>query len=129
LVVDLVPHPTQQEHVRVASVRNDRLVFEMKRRRLVCRYDELMIIGEEGSVSIEVLWERVRREKLALYDLLVQILPELVKLTSQGAVHFKTIYSAINILKRTSPGPLMQELIMQDSFVSMGHGYWTYRAG
>lgn len=127
LIIDFVPQRTVQEYVRVALVRNNQLTFEIRKRRLTCKYDELMIIGEEGSENIDDLWEKVERDKLTVYDLLVQILPELMRLTAQGAVHIKTIYSAINVLKRCSPGLLMQELITHDSFVSIGHGYWTYK--
>jgi hypothetical protein len=127
LIIDFIPQRTVQEYVRVALVRNNQLTFEIRKRRLSCKYDELMIVGEEGSEGIDALWEKVERDKLTVYDLLGQMLPELMRLTAQGAVHIKTIYSAINILKRCSPGLLMQELITHDTFVSMGHGYWTYK--
>ena len=127
LIIDFIPQRLTQEYVRVAVVKNNQLAFEMKKRRLACKYDEFMIIGEESSESIDLLWERGEREKLTVYELLVQILPELMRLTSQGAVHIKTIYSAVNVLKRCSPGSLMQELITHSDFISVGHSYWSYK--
>jgi len=127
LAVDFIPQRAHIEHIKVAIAKNSQLAFEIKKRRLACRYDQLMIIGEEGSESIDTLWDRVEQEGRSIYELLVHILPELMRFTSQGAVHIKTIYSAVNVLKRCSPGLLMQELVSYDSFVSMGHGYWTYR--
>jgi hypothetical protein len=127
LVIDFIPQRVQHEYVRVAIARDSRLIFEEKRRRLTCRYDQLMIIGEEGSEKIDALWDKAEKEDWSVPFILKQIMPELVRLSSQGAVHIKTIYSAVNVLKRCSPGLLMQELIGEESMVSMGHGYWTYR--
>ena len=127
-VIDYLPQRAHQEYVRVASAKGGQLAFEEKRRRFTCRYDQLMIIGEEGSDRIDALWEQIETNNPPISDLLAQILPELMRLSSQGAVHLKTIYSAINVLKRCSPGLLMQELILGDRFISMGHGYWTYKS-
>ncbi|OQY26769.1 MAG: hypothetical protein B6I38_10835 [Anaerolineaceae bacterium 4572_5.1] len=86
-----------------------------------------MVLGEEGSEAVDALWKKVERNGTPLYTLLVNIFPELVKLSSQSAVHIKTVYSAINVVKRCPPGPLLQELSKHPSFVWMGHGYWTYK--
>jgi hypothetical protein len=53
-------------------------------------------------------------------------MPELVKLSPQGTVHAKTIYSAVNVLRRTPPGPVFAQLSTEACFVSMGGGYWTF---
>ncbi len=37
---------------------------------------------------------------------MVQIMPELIKLSPQGTVHAKAIYSGVNIVRRTPPGPI-----------------------
>ena len=57
-------------------------------------------------------------------DLLEQLLPELAKLSPQGNVHAKTLYAAINLIKRIPPGPLFAALITQTKFRAMGDGYW-----
>jgi hypothetical protein len=59
---------------------------------------------------------------------MVRIMPELVKLSPQGTVHAKTIYSAVNILKRMPPGPIFALLSTESCFVQMGGGYWTFDA-
>ena len=127
LVIDFTPQRTHQEHIKVAIAKNNQLGFELRKRRLSCKYDELMIIGEEGSDSIDKLWDQVEKEDRSIYDLLIHILPELTRFYPQGTVHIKSIYSAVNVLKRCSPGLLMQELMLNDEFVSMGHGYWAFK--
>jgi len=126
-VIDFTPKRTQQEWAKVVMVRNNQLFFQMKKRAVSCNYDELMILGEEGSEAIDALWIRVERNNTPLFNLLANIFPELMKLSSQSAVHIKTLYSAINVVKRCPPGPLLQELASHSVFVWMGHGYWTYK--
>ena len=55
------------------------------------------------------------------------LLPELAKLSPQGNVHARTLYAAINLIKRTPPGPLFAALITQSKFRAMGDGYWLAR--
>lgn len=127
LVIDFVAERAHVDHIKVAVSKNDKLGFEIRKRRHSCKYDELMIIGVEDPAEIDLLWESAAKNSRSVSSLLIHILPELMRFTSQGTVHIKTIYSAVNILKRCSPGVLMQELIKDDAFISMGHGYWTYR--
>ncbi len=126
-IIEFASQRTQQEWVRVVTVRNNQLAFQMRKRAISCSYDELMILGEEGSEAIDALWKKVERNGTPLYTLLTNIFPELMKLSSQSAVHIKTLYSAINAVKRCPPGPLLQELTKHSAFVWMGHGYWTYK--
>jgi len=126
-VINYVPQRAQREWVRVVMVKNNQLAFEMRNRQLACRYDELMVLGEEGSEKIDELWEKFAQNKTPLSVLIDRIFPELLKLTSQGAVHINTLYSAINVARRCPPGPLLQELTNNPACIWMGHGYWTYR--
>jgi len=41
-------------------------------------------------------------------------------------VHAKTIYSAVNLLRRCPPGPILAELSARLAFVSVGGGYWRF---
>lgn len=127
LVVDYVPQRTLREWVRVATVKNNQLAFEMRNRQLSCRYDELMVIGEEGSEAIDAFWQKTAEKNTPISVLIDRIFPELLKLTSQGAVHTNTLYSAINVARRCPPGPLLQELSDHPRCEWMRHGYWTYK--
>ena len=55
-----------------------------------------------------------------------ELIPELIKLSPQHTVHAKTIYSAVNVLKRVPPGPVFALLSTEPCFISMGDGYWTF---
>ncbi len=127
LIIDYIPQRTQREWVRVATVKNNQIGFEMKNRQLTCRYDELMVIGEEGSAKIDEAWERINSGHTPIASLIDRIFPELLKLTSQDAVHTNTLYSAINVARRCPPGPLLQELSEHPHCEWIGHGYWTFK--
>jgi hypothetical protein len=57
---------------------------------------------------------------------LAELFPELAKLTPQQTVHAKTLYSAINMLKRLPPGPVFAELVRNPAFQSVGDHYWRF---
>lgn len=128
LVIDFVRQRTMREWVRVATVKNNQLAFEMRNRQLACRYDELMVIGEEGSDAIDALWQKNAEKDTPISVLIDRIFPELLKLSSQGAVHTNTLYSAINVARRCPPGPLLQELSDHPRCEWMRHGYWTFKS-
>ena len=57
---------------------------------------------------------------------MVRLFPELAKLSPQTTVHSKTVYSAVNVVRRCPPGPVFAELVRQPCFVSMGENYWRF---
>jgi len=50
----------------------------------------------------------------------------LASLNPQETVHTKTLYSAINMIRRVPPGPLFTELIKHPDFQPVGDHYWQY---
>lgn len=125
LVINFNPQRPQREWIRTATVKNDRLTFEMKNKSLGFEYNELMVLNEETEDAIRFLQEKYTREQTPLTELLPRIFQELKKLNSQNMVHTNTLYTAINVARRCPPGPLLQALINHPSFAWMGHGYWT----
>lgn len=126
VIIDYQPARAQREWVKMATVTGHRLTFQMNKEAISCKYDELMIIGEMSQTEIDRLWLETEEKKQSVYDLLCHIFPELSKLNPQSTVHAKTLYSAINIIRRTSPGVVFQELVNRACFIPMDHGYWVY---
>ena len=117
----------RREWVRVAVPKDGRLTFEMLKRPIPCDYDEQMIVFVDDPLSIDKVWQQVNDRSTYMPDVLEQLLPELAKLSPQGNVHARTLYAAINLIKRTPPGPLFAALITQSKFRAMGDGYWLAR--
>lgn len=128
VIVDFQATRAQRDWVRTASVTGNKLTFQMSKEPIGCKYEELMVIGEANPSQIDNLWLNLQEKELSIYEILCQLLPELSKLNPQSTVHAKTLYSAVNVIRRASPGMIFQELLKYPCFVPMKHGYWTFDA-
>ena len=115
----------RREWIRIALPVEGRLTFEMRKQRIACDYDELMIVAEDDRQAMEKVWADVYEQGLALAQLVAEIFPELAKLSPQGTVHAATLYSAINVVMRTPPGPLLAELVVNETYAPVGDNYWV----
>ena len=118
---------TRREWVRIGTVIDGRLTFEMGRYPISCKMDELMGIAVEDLESLDEIVERVRQERVPLGEVVAEVFPELAKLSPQGMVHASTLYSAVNLVMRVPPGPILATLVQDDRFVSIGDNYWRSR--
>lgn len=112
----------------VAVVQGRNLVFQMRKMPISCEYDEHLAVSEDDHRAIDRLWDETHARGESLLRTMVRIMPELIKLSPQGTVHAKSIYSAVNVLRRTTPGPIFALLSTEPCFVAMGGGYWTFDA-
>ncbi len=128
VMVDYQSVRLKRDWIRVAVHTSGQLSFQLLKQPIACEYDDLMIIGINDPAVIDALWVNAQQQQKPLPTLLRQIFPELAKLNPQGAVHAKTVYSAVNVVRRCPPGPIFHELSTRASFIPMGHGYWTYDA-
>ena len=115
----------RREWVRVALAVDAKLTFEMRQTRIPCEYDDLMVLEEEYPGAGDVVSARSRARRLSLSQAVYELFPELVKLSTQGTVHAATLYSAINMLIRTPPGPVLAELVSSDLYSPIGDNYWV----
>lgn len=118
----------QREWVRLASVDENRIRFSLERRTISCGYDDLLIVGTDYVAAVDALWRRADANNRSVESLLRELFPELAGLTPQQTVHAKTLYSAINMLRRMPPGPLFAELVTNRAFVPVGDHYWQIEA-
>jgi len=126
IIIDYSATRMQREWVREAGIVNHKLTFRMNIQPISCKYDELMIISDPDPAKVDRLWIDAEEKNLSLYHILCQLFPELSKLNPQSTVHVKTLYSAVNVIRRFSPGSIIQELGRHTCFVPMKHGYYTF---
>ncbi len=126
VIIDYQATRTQRDWVRVAGVSNHQLTFRMNTQAITCKYDELMIISDPNPAQVDRLWIEAEEKDLSLFNILCQVFPELSKLNPQSTVHVKTLYSAVNVLRRFAPGAIFQELSRHACFIPMNHGYYTF---
>ena len=128
ITVDFEPRRLKRLWAPVATAKDGELEFQMRKLPITCEYDEHLTVGEDRPLAIDKVWQQVHARGDSLFQIMVRIVPELTKLSPQATVHAKTIYSAVNVLKRVPPGPVFAQLSAEPCFVSMGGGYWTFDA-
>ena len=125
VIVDLKGRRPKREWVRVAQVKERRIGFEMLKKQVACDYDEQMILIVDRLAEFDEAW--LRAENRALPELIGELFPELAKLSPQGTVHAKTLYAAVNGLRRIAPGPLFAEWVVHPAVHMVGDGYAILR--
>ena len=98
----------------------------MNKMQVACEYDEHMIVAEQDVAALDELRSagatgRRRRDA----QLVAQMTPELIKLNPQGTVHAKSVYSAVNMVLRTPPGPVFYALLSNRRFRDVGGGLFA----
>lgn len=116
----------QREWVRLATAADNRIQFELRKRAVSCGFDDLLIVGTDVTAAIDALWRRSESQRRTISSLLAELFDPLASLSPQNTVHAKTLYSAINLLRRVPPGPLFAELVKQPAFVQVGDHYWQF---
>jgi hypothetical protein len=134
VIIDVLPRRMQREWVHVAfSTEGDavpgggELAFRLQKRPIACEYDELCVLDEQKRQEIDELWIKEAERGRSLDELVRRIFVELVKLSPNGMVHSKTVYSAVNVLRRCPPGLVFATLFRLPEFVTAGDGYWIYQ--
>ena len=110
----------------MATANDNRIQFELRKRGIECGFDDLLIVGTDVTAAIDALFRRSESQQRTIASLLAEIFDPLASLTPQNAVHAKTLYSAINMLRRVPPGPLFAELVRHPAFAPVGDHYWQF---
>jgi hypothetical protein len=126
VLIDYDRRRSKKEWVRLATVADNQIDFELERRGVGCGYDDLLIVGTDYVTALDALARRFESNQRSLGSLLAAFFPKLAKLNPQETVHTKTLYSAINMVRRMPPGPLFAELIKNPAFQPVGDHYWQY---
>lgn len=123
-VLNFGAHRPRTEYIRLAVPENGRLRFESFKRSIGAVYDELMILGAEDIDGVDDVWAQTRNRRHSLVDVMTDLVPALAKLFPQNAVHAKTLYSAVNVVRRCPPGPIFAALMTRSEFQRVGGPYW-----
>ena len=122
VVVDVKPHRSKREWVRMARVENDELRYTLQKQLVSCDYDEAMFVAEADPAATDEFRRRMYDRAPSIFDLVDETAPQLMGLSTRGVVHVKTIYSAINLVHRTPPGPVFAAVLANPRFQEVGDG-------
>ncbi len=128
IVVDLRHVRAQRrEWLRTVTPTEERLLFEVTRVPVSCQFDELAAVAVNQPEAVDDLAAQLRRASLE--TLLEQAFSGLAGLSLQRAVHARSLYSVLNLLRRVPPAPVLAVLAGSTRYVSLGDNYWAYRGG
>jgi hypothetical protein len=120
LVIPRVKRPAR-EWVRTVLVGSDgRIVFAMLKQNLLSEYNERMVIAVPDPAAVDGACEQVAKQRLPFEQVVAEMMEELVKLNVQGHVHAQELYSALNIIRRVPPGPLLAFLTSSSIYKHVG---------
>ncbi len=123
IVVDFRPKRMRREWTRRAQVIDgNRLDIQLRKQEVACEYDEQMIIGDDRPEDISKLRSLPAYAEAPMTDLAYEFFVDLAGLSQQGAVHAKTVYSAVNVLRRCPPGPIFAVLATDPRIARVGDG-------
>jgi hypothetical protein len=128
ITVDFEPERLQPTWITLAKAVGNSLVFQMRKLPISCAFDEHLAIADDEPKASDALWASRASKGTGLLEIMDEVMPSLIKLSPESRVHAKTIYSAVNVLKRAAPGPIFALLSTEPRFVALGGGYWTYDA-
>lgn len=118
----------RREWIRLAVIENGHLNFTLDKRNIGCDYDDLLALGTDQTAAIDALFRSGENQRRTLAALLAEIMPSLSEGGPQNTVHAKTLYSAVNLLRRTTPGAIFAELVRHPAFQTMGDQYWQFNS-
>lgn len=125
VVVNFRAHRPRSEWIRVAVAGDDgKLHFDSQKRMIGAEYDELVALGAEDLKSVDSLWISPDRERETLQATMRHLMGELARQSPQRTVHAKTLYSAVNAVRRCPPGPIFASLVAYPEFEHVGGPYW-----
>jgi len=120
IVTPKARRPTR-DWVRTVLVGSDGgIVFAMLKQNLTAEFNERMIIAVPDPSGVDDACQQVAKHHLTFEQIVADMMRELVKLNVQGHVHAQELYSALNILRRCPPGPLMAFLTANSGYKHVG---------
>jgi len=122
VIIEIDNYRSRSEWVRIITKANDRIMFKEGQITVTTPFDELMIFGAESYDEIDALRDKYRGMNLG--NLIGELIGELASFSPQQHVHAKTIYSAVNVLRRCPPAPIFAELRKNSRFNNTGGAYW-----
>jgi len=120
IVTARVRRPTR-DWVRTVLVGSDGgIVFAMLKQNLTSEFNERMVIAVPDKEGVDEACLQVAKQHLPFEKLVDDMMNELVKMNVQGHVHAQALYSALNIIRRCPPGPLLAFLTGSSKYKHVG---------
>jgi hypothetical protein len=116
-----------REWIRTVLVGSDGgVVFAMLKQVVATTFDERMAIAVPDPEAIDQVWTRMQKERQPFERTVMNVARELAKLNPQSHVHASELYSAVNVVRRCPPGPILALLASRPWSVHLGDMYFRF---
>jgi hypothetical protein len=128
VIVTAPQHRSSKEWVRTALIGADGgVVYATLKQQVDAAFDDrMMVYMPEEMVVLDQAWKEKLHKKRPFEQIVVDTLRELAKLNPQAHVHAEEIYSAVNVVFRTPPGPLLSLLASRPWFEHVGDLHFRF---
>jgi hypothetical protein len=116
-----------REWIRTVLVGSDGgIVFAMLKQIVTAGYDDHMAIAIPDPDGLELAWKQMQKDRTPFERIVVNTVRELAKLNPQSHVHASELYSAINVIRRCPPGPILALLVSRPWFIHVGDLHFRF---
>ena len=120
-IIEARTHRPTRDWVRTVLVGSDGgIVFAMLKQNLTAEFNERMVVAVPDVNGVDDACAQLNKQRQPFDVLVHDMMVELVKMNVQGHVHAQELYSAINIVRRCPPAPLMTFLAAQSAYKHVG---------
>jgi hypothetical protein len=118
---------SSRDWIRTVLVGSDGgIVFAMLKQIISAAYDERMAIAIPDVEALDGVWTRMQKERQPFERVVTDMVRELAKLNPQSHVHASELYAAVNVVRRSPPGPILALLSSSKKFVHVGDLHFRY---
>ncbi|HSG42405.1 MAG TPA: hypothetical protein VLA72_04545, partial [Anaerolineales bacterium] len=119
VIVDAKNYRSKKDWIRTAIIGTDGVVvFAMLKQAVSAEFNERMAIATPAFDTVDQVW--AQPSKRSFGHLVENMVREMSKLTPQGHVHALELYSAVNLVRRVPPAPLLAVLETDSNISHVG---------
>ena len=96
------------------------VVYALLKQLVYGEVDDRMGIAVPDPAALDDVWNIKRKDQLPFEEIVVNTVKELAKLNPQSHVHASELYSALNVVRRCPPGPILALLASRPWFIHVG---------
>lgn len=125
VVIQIARQRPKREWVRTATVDGVELRLTTTQQLMEVVYEEESVAVVNPSEGLDTLWQVYRTRPL---DAVVRhVFNEQAKLNLQNRVHAKSLYTAVNLVRRCTPEMVFAALLRTPQYEHIGDAYWRVK--
>ena len=119
VIIEAKSYRSKKDWLRTAIIGTDGVVvFALLKQSVSAEFNERMAIATPAFETVDQIWSQPSKRSFG--HLVENMVREMSKLTPQGHVHAQELYSAVNLVRRVPPGPLLAALEEDSSIAHVG---------